>query len=116
MKCKTCMHYSLYKMITSGKSYGYGGEIPCESCRHYVILNDNYISDDTQRHTTTTEQWYSNLVSKVEGTPQYCAEGALLELEERICEIGGQQKGHYRILFWLLEWTANLLIYKESKK
>lgn len=115
MKCKTCINYSLYEMLTSGQPYGYGGDIPCESCSHYVIISDNYIPDDTQRHTITTEQWYNEEVSKIEGTPQYCAEANLLELEENICKIGGQPKGYCGLLFWLLEWIANKLIYRKTQ-
>jgi len=61
-----------------------------------------------------TEKWYKNFIEKVEKTPEYHAEGSLLELEERICEIGGQPKGLYAILFWLLEWIANILIYRKT--
>lgn len=31
-KCKSCGHYGLYQMITSGRPYGYGGDIPCHRC------------------------------------------------------------------------------------
>jgi len=35
MKCNTCGHYELYKMLTSGEPYGYGSDIPCLRCKHY---------------------------------------------------------------------------------
>ncbi len=41
--CSTCVHYSLYKMITSEKPFGYSGEIPCESCSHYMIFTSKYV-------------------------------------------------------------------------
>ncbi len=36
MNCKTCGHYELLKMITSGKPYGYSGDIPCFRCKYYT--------------------------------------------------------------------------------
>lgn len=41
-KCETCLHKSLHDMITSGKSYGYGGPIPCFNCSSYVKFIDRY--------------------------------------------------------------------------
>jgi len=40
--CKTCASYGLYKMITSGKPFGYAGEIPCNTCHHFSFKQDNY--------------------------------------------------------------------------
>lgn len=40
--CKTCTHYGLYKMITSGQPFGYVGEIPCTTCSRYSSMQDNY--------------------------------------------------------------------------
>ena len=44
MKCETCIHYSLYQMIYSGRPYSYSGEIPCLACMYQfdVYLKDNY--------------------------------------------------------------------------
>ena len=36
MECNTCGHYELYKMLTSGQSYSYSGDIPCIRCKHYL--------------------------------------------------------------------------------
>ena len=41
--CKTCFHYNLYEMITSGKTYSYSGEIPCFKCSKFMELEDKYI-------------------------------------------------------------------------
>ena len=41
MNCKTCRHYGFYQMITNGP-YGYAGEIPCVTCRHFSVAQDNY--------------------------------------------------------------------------
>ena len=41
MKCKRCRHYSLYKMITEGP-YGYSGPIPCQNCKHFSCVQDNF--------------------------------------------------------------------------
>ena len=60
------------------------------------------------------EQWYKNLSTKTKKSPFYKAETALFNLEEEICKIGDQPKGLYKILFWLLEWFANLLIYRKT--
>lgn len=40
--CKTCIHYGLYQMITSGKPYGYSGTIPCQNCSRFSWEQDNY--------------------------------------------------------------------------
>ena len=48
--------------------------------------------------------------------PEYQAEGHLLALTEKICEIHGQYRGIYLVLFWVLEWTADKLIYRKRKE
>ena len=45
MNCKTCGHYELYKMITSGQPFGYTGDIPCRRCERYVKLNDEHTQE-----------------------------------------------------------------------
>jgi hypothetical protein len=40
MKCKTCIHYGIYKMVMSG-GHHYAGDIPCLRCVHYG-KNDEY--------------------------------------------------------------------------
>lgn len=41
MKCKNCVHYELYKMITNGQPFGYSGDLPCIRCIHFE-KNDEY--------------------------------------------------------------------------
>ena len=38
--CETCGHYQLKLMVTSGKPYGYSGDIPCFRCSRYSQLSD----------------------------------------------------------------------------
>lgn len=38
--CSTCGHYSLKIMITSGKPYGYSGDIPCLRCKRFAEAED----------------------------------------------------------------------------
>ena len=45
--CKTCGHYEIKKMVTSGKPLGYSGDIPCFRCTRY---NDG----KTDEHTNST--------------------------------------------------------------
>lgn len=40
--CQNCGHYELYKMITSGRAYGYSGDIPCLRCCEYLTPNSEY--------------------------------------------------------------------------
>jgi hypothetical protein len=40
-KCRTCVHYGFYRMITNGP-YGYSGSIPCTTCVHFSWSADNY--------------------------------------------------------------------------
>ena len=48
MDCQTCGHYSLYQMITSGKPYGYSGEIPCLRCSRYSPVEDLHTNKITR--------------------------------------------------------------------
>lgn len=41
MKCKDCLHYGFYQMITQG-AYGYVGVIPCQNCQYYLTPQDNF--------------------------------------------------------------------------
>ena len=43
MNCSNCVHYGIYKMITSGKPYGYAGDIPCIRCSEYK-MNSEFVS------------------------------------------------------------------------
>ena len=45
----------------------------------------------------------------------YQAEGHLLELTETICQLHGQYKGRYLVLYHLLEWVADKLIWRSKK-
>lgn len=40
MNCETCGHYELKKMVTSGKTYSYSGDIPCFNCSRFRQLQD----------------------------------------------------------------------------
>lgn len=42
MNCNTCVNYGIYEMITSGKPYGYIGDIPCIRCSRYRTHEDLY--------------------------------------------------------------------------
>jgi len=42
-KCKSCGHYDLFDMITSGRPYGYGGAIPCDRCCEFSRPHSEYI-------------------------------------------------------------------------
>ena len=46
--CKSCKHYGLYEMITSGP-YGYSEKIPCHGCSRFSITEDNYESVSFQQ-------------------------------------------------------------------
>ena len=48
------------------------------------------------------------LVERYENDPQYRAEGALIELIERLCEISQSRKT--RIIVWLIERLAGMVI------
>ena len=43
MSCKTCVNYGLFEMVTSGKPFGYSGNIPCMRCTRYRRDNDEYV-------------------------------------------------------------------------
>lgn len=38
--CTNCGHYQLKLMVTSGKPYGYSGDIPCLRCSRFSQLED----------------------------------------------------------------------------
>lgn len=38
--CDTCGHYYLKKMVTSGKPYGYSGDIACFRCVRFNMPQD----------------------------------------------------------------------------
>ena len=48
LKCKTCVHYGMLKMITGGL-YGYGGDIPCLRCSEYIKPHSEYVPYDELR-------------------------------------------------------------------
>lgn len=41
-ECNTCLHRSLYEMITSGQAFGYAGNIPCYTCTRFNYSRDQY--------------------------------------------------------------------------
>ena len=56
------------------------------------------------------KSWFDNMIDS--NDPQVRAEVALLDLTEAICEKWGQYRGIYLLLYWLLEWTATILIWR----
>jgi len=62
--------------------------------------------------------WFGELVEKMEHDPQYIAESHLLNLTETICIIHGgrRPKGLNGVLFWLIEWCANKLIWQAKEE
>jgi len=61
-------------------------------------------------NTTTT--WFEKYMVELEKDPQFHAEGVLLSLQDEICKAYGQPQGIYRILFWILNWSADKLIWR----
>ena len=56
--------------------------------------------------------YHSPVYFKLMADPQVQAEAALLELTESICKKYGPYRGRYKLLYWLLEWTADKLIWR----
>ena len=54
-KCKSCLHYGFYQMITRG-AYGYAGDIPCDRCLHFTMSQDNYQPAEYKWSYTKTEK------------------------------------------------------------
>jgi superfamily II helicase len=50
--CRTCGHYELYKMITSGRPYGYSGDIPCLRCNRFRVSNDEHTASDMSQNAS----------------------------------------------------------------
>jgi len=63
-------------------------------------------------------EWYNEALAKLENDPQWIAEGHFLDLTETICTIHGKEspKGFNGMLFWILEWCANRLIWKARER
>lgn len=61
-----------------------------------------------------SEEWFKNQMLEVEKDPRSHAECVLLDITENICEMYGQPKGIYRLLFYLLNWSADKLIWRET--
>jgi hypothetical protein len=43
MNCENCTHYDLYKILKSGKPFGYAGNIPCLVCSEYNEPHSEFI-------------------------------------------------------------------------
>lgn len=65
-------------------------------------------------HIDDTE-WFTDKMLEFEKDPQFQAEYALLDVTEKIWEMG-EPKGIYRIIYWLLEWSADKLIWRKKEK
>jgi len=62
-----------------------------------------------------TEQWFRDHLAECEKDPRFHAECALMGFTEKIIEINGQPKGIYGVYFWLLQWSADKLIWRGKK-
>ena len=62
-----------------------------------------------------TEEWYRRMLLEFQKDLRFRAECSLLGVTDEICQILGQPRGIYRILFWLLQWCANKLIWRKFK-
>ena len=60
---------------------------------------------------STAQTWFENETDRLR---EYQALESLMDLTEKICEMHGQPKGYRKILFWLLQWTAEELIYPKD--
>ena len=51
-----CGSYELYKMIVSGKTYCYSGDIPCLRCSRFSYLKDNFNSIGASENIVYTKK------------------------------------------------------------
>ena len=56
---------------------------------------------------------FNELMQAAKKDPRFGMEATLLNLTEWIWEHYGKPKGVYLALLWLLEWTANKLIWRD---
>jgi len=63
---------------------------------------------------STAQKWFETETDRLRNDPEYQALESLMDLTEKICEMHGQPKGYRKILFWLLQWTAEELIYPKD--
>jgi len=61
-------------------------------------------------------RWFRALYLECEQDPRFHAECALMDFTEKIIEINGQPKGVYKVLFWLLDWAADRLIWRKREE
>lgn len=54
--CKSCGHYELKKMISSGKPYGYSGDIACLRCSRFSQMEDLHTKNFFISPESDTEQ------------------------------------------------------------
>lgn len=59
-------------------------------------------------------EWFEGQLKEFKKDPQFQAECALMDVTEKICKMYGQPKGIYGILFWLLNWSADKLIWRKQ--
>ena len=60
----------------------------------------------------SSNKWFEEIMEGLKKDPQCRAEYFLLDLGNEICKIHGQPKGIYWILFYLLNWSADKLIWR----
>ena len=65
-------------------------------------------------YSSTPSIWFKNSMLECEKDPRFHTESALMDVTERICEMYGQPKGIYGFLFWLLQWSADKLIWRKK--
>ena len=58
--------------------------------------------------------WFKNHMIGLEKDPQFQMECSMMDVTEGICKMYGQPKGIYGILFWLLNWSADKLIWRRK--
>ena len=60
-----------------------------------------------------TSQWFTDILEEYRKDPAFIAEAAKLDMLEKICKVHGPPTGVYRMLFLILEWRADKLIWRK---
>jgi hypothetical protein len=66
--CTSCGSYGLYKMVTSGKPFGYNGDIPCLRCRRFSFTSDQFTPAVNQGNSADSLQ--QRLNARAEATSE----------------------------------------------
>ena len=62
------------------------------------------------------DNWFVEQIKEFEKDPKFQAECAMMDVTERICEMHGQPRGIYKILFLIMTWCADKLIWRADTK